>query len=51
MRGMTRVLVLDDYQDVARTLAPWNGLAAIPELADLTLDVRTSHLEDRKSVV
>jgi phosphoglycerate dehydrogenase-like enzyme len=42
---MTRVLVLDDYQDVARTLAPWNELAAIPELADLTLDVRTSHLD------
>jgi phosphoglycerate dehydrogenase-like enzyme len=42
---MTRVLVLDDYQDVARTMAPWDQLTTIPELADLTLDVRTSHLD------
>jgi phosphoglycerate dehydrogenase-like enzyme len=36
-----QVLVLDDYQDVARTMAPW------AELADLSLDldVRTAHLE------
>ena len=34
-----RVLVLDDYQDVARTLGPWR------ELGDIDLDVRTTHLE------
>jgi phosphoglycerate dehydrogenase-like enzyme len=37
-----RVLVLDDYQDVARSMAPWH------EIADLepSLDVRTTHLDD-----
>lgn len=35
----TRVLVLDDYQDVARTLGPWD------ELSEVELDVRTTHLE------
>lgn len=37
-----RVLVLDDYQDVAKAMAPWG------ELADLApqLDVRTTHLDD-----
>ncbi|HET9186502.1 MAG TPA: hypothetical protein VFN80_00995, partial [Acidothermaceae bacterium] len=37
-----RVLVLDDYQDVARSMAPWQ------EISDLEpdLDVRTSHLDD-----
>jgi phosphoglycerate dehydrogenase-like enzyme len=37
-----RVLVLDDYQDVAKTIAPWH------EIADLepTLDVHTTHLDD-----
>jgi len=37
-----RVLVLDDYQDVARSMAPWH------EIADLepSLDVRTAHLDD-----
>lgn len=37
-----RMLVLDDYQDVAKTIAPWS------EIADLepTLDVRTTHLDD-----
>jgi phosphoglycerate dehydrogenase-like enzyme len=37
-----RVLVLDDYQDVAKDIAPWQ------EIADLepALDVRTTHLDD-----
>jgi phosphoglycerate dehydrogenase-like enzyme len=34
-----RVLVLDDYQDVARQFGPWGDL-------DVDLDVRTEHLDD-----
>jgi len=37
-----RVLVLDDYQDVAREFGPWGDLADL----DLDLDVRTEHLGD-----
>ncbi|MGH8891336.1 MAG: D-2-hydroxyacid dehydrogenase family protein [Acidothermaceae bacterium] len=37
-----RVLVLDDYQDVARRLGPWADLAGVVEV---DLDVRTTHLE------
>jgi phosphoglycerate dehydrogenase-like enzyme len=35
-----RVLILDDYQDVARRLGPWHELADL----DVELDVRTAHL-------
>jgi phosphoglycerate dehydrogenase-like enzyme len=42
MVGMTlRVLVLDDYQDVARSAGPWSDLADL----DLELDVRTRPLQ------
>jgi phosphoglycerate dehydrogenase-like enzyme len=37
-----RVLILDDYQDVARRLGPWADLADL----DIDLDVRTDHLDD-----
>jgi phosphoglycerate dehydrogenase-like enzyme len=37
-----RVLVLDDYQDVARTLGPWG------DLSDVELDVRTTHLDGQE---
>ena len=37
-----RVLVLDDYQDAARRLAPWADLAGV---VDVDLDVRTNHLD------
>ena len=37
-----RVLVLDDYQDVAKTMAPWAEIADL----DVALDVRTTHLDD-----
>jgi phosphoglycerate dehydrogenase-like enzyme len=37
----SRVLILDDYQDVARTFGPWADLADL----DLDLDVRTTHLD------
>jgi phosphoglycerate dehydrogenase-like enzyme len=40
-----RVLVLDDYQDVARQLGPWHQLSAVSG-APFDLDVRTEHLED-----
>ena len=36
-----RVLILDDYQDVARTFGPWGQLADL----GLDLDVRTTHLD------
>jgi phosphoglycerate dehydrogenase-like enzyme len=38
-----RVLVLDDYQDVARTFGPWGDV-------DVDLDVRTEHLDDQSLV-
>ncbi len=37
-----RVLVLDDYQDVAKTMAPWGQLSDL----EPQLDVRTTHLDD-----
>jgi phosphoglycerate dehydrogenase-like enzyme len=37
-----RVLVLDDYQDVATRFGPWHTIDHL----DLVLDVRTSHLDD-----
>ena len=37
----SRVLILDDYQDVARTFGPWGQLADL----GLDLDVRTTHLD------
>jgi phosphoglycerate dehydrogenase-like enzyme len=37
-----RVLVLDDYQDVAREFGPWGALSEL----ELDLDVRTVHLSD-----
>lgn len=37
-----RVLVLDDYQDVAKAMGPWDELADL----DPRLDVRTTHLDD-----
>jgi phosphoglycerate dehydrogenase-like enzyme len=37
-----RVLVLDDYQDVAKTIAPWHDLADL----EPALDVRTARLDD-----
>jgi phosphoglycerate dehydrogenase-like enzyme len=37
-----RVLVLDDYQDVARRLAPW--YRAVDAGLELDLDVRTTHV-------
>ena len=37
-----RVLILDDYQDVARSLGPW---AALGDLG-IELDVRTDHLDE-----
>ncbi len=37
-----RVLVLDDYQDVARTMGPWRDIADLEPV----LDVRTTHLDD-----
>jgi phosphoglycerate dehydrogenase-like enzyme len=40
-----RVLVLDDYQDVARQFGPWHQLAGIAG-APFDLDVRTDHLDD-----
>jgi len=36
-----RVLILDDYQDVARELGPWHSLGF-----EVDLDVRTTHLTD-----
>jgi len=36
-----RVLILDDYQDVARRFGPWADLADL----DIDLDVRTQHLD------
>lgn len=39
-----RVLVLDDYQDVAKTMAPWHDVADL----EPALDVRTTHLDDVK---
>jgi phosphoglycerate dehydrogenase-like enzyme len=36
-----RVLILDDYQDVARRLGPWADLADL----DVDLDVRTEHVD------
>lgn len=40
-----RVLILDDYQDVAREFGPWQQLAGLPG-APFELDVRTEHLDD-----
>jgi phosphoglycerate dehydrogenase-like enzyme len=40
-----RVLVLDDYQDVARRLGPWQQLSGLTGMA-FELDVRTEHLDD-----
>jgi phosphoglycerate dehydrogenase-like enzyme len=37
-----RILILDDYQDVARQLGPWHDLDTL----DVELDVRTEHLDD-----
>jgi phosphoglycerate dehydrogenase-like enzyme len=37
-----RILILDDYQDVARQLGPWHDLDSL----DVELDVRTEHLDD-----
>jgi phosphoglycerate dehydrogenase-like enzyme len=37
-----RVLVLDDYQDVATRFGPWHTIDHL----DVVLDVRTSHLDD-----
>jgi phosphoglycerate dehydrogenase-like enzyme len=42
---VTRVVVLDDYQDVARQFGPWSDLG--PELS---LDVVTAHLVGRELV-
>lgn len=36
-----RVLILDDYQDVSRIMAPWSALDRL----DVILDVRTTHLD------
>lgn len=38
---VTRVAVLDDYQEVARTYGPWEGLGAA-----LEVDVYSDHLDD-----
>jgi len=40
-----RVLVLDDYQDVARQLGPWGQLSDLGG-GPFDLDVRTEHLDD-----
>ena len=40
-----RVLVLDDYQDVAREFGPWQQLAGVTG-SPFELDVRTEHLDD-----
>jgi phosphoglycerate dehydrogenase-like enzyme len=40
-----RVLVLDDYQDVARKFGPWQQLSALAG-APFDLDVRNVHLDD-----
>lgn len=37
-----RVLVLDDYQGVAQTMAPWRDIADLEPV----LDVKTTHLDD-----
>jgi phosphoglycerate dehydrogenase-like enzyme len=40
-----RVLVLDDYQDVARQFGPWHQLSGVTG-SPFDLDVRTEHLDD-----
>jgi phosphoglycerate dehydrogenase-like enzyme len=40
-----RVLVLDDYQDVARQFGPWQQLSGVTG-SPFELDVRTQHLDD-----
>jgi phosphoglycerate dehydrogenase-like enzyme len=42
---VARVVVLDDYQDVARRFGPWNDLGPT-----FTLDVVTEHLDGRELV-